>query len=103
MGKQKEKIIHLLGQSKDILPKKPSVLIYKLVCDHIIFLKITKDGERAGRTGRTGRTDRTDRTDRTGRKSGFSLESTPNNQDRARYRRGTCHPVRAIQTEHSLS
>ena len=88
MGKQKEKIIHLLGQSKDILPKKPSVLICKLVCDHIIFLKITKDGERAGRTGR---------------KSGFSLESTPNNQDRARYRRGTCHPVRAIQTEHSLS
>ena len=94
MGKQKEKIIHLLGQSKDILPKKPSVLIYKLVCDHIIFLKITKDGERAARTGRTGRT---------ARKSGFSLESTPNNQDRARYRRGTCHPVRAIQTEHSLS
>ena len=94
MVKQKEKIIHLLGQSKDILPKKPSVLIYKLVCDHIIFLKITKDGERAARTGRTGRT---------GRKSGFSLESTPNNQDRARYRRGTCHPVRAIQTEHSLS
>ena len=88
IGKQKEKIIHLLGQSKDILPKKPSVLIYKSVCDHIIFLKITKDGERAGRTGR---------------KSGFSLESTPNNQDRARYRRGTCHPVRAIQTEHSLS
>lgn len=88
MGKQKEKIIHLLGQSKDILPKKPSVLIYKLVCDHIIFLKITKNGERAARTGR---------------KSGFSLESTPNNQDRARYRRGTCHPVRAIQTEHSLS
>ena len=88
MGKQKEKIIHLLGQSKDILPKKPSVLIYKLVCDHIIFLKITKDGERAARTAR---------------KSGFSLESTPNNQDRARYRRGTCHPVRAIQTEHSLS
>lgn len=88
MGKQKEKIIHLLGQSKDIFPKKPSVLIYKSVCDHIIFLKITKDGERAGRTGR---------------KSGFSLESTPNNQDRARYRRGTCHPVRAIQTEHSLS
>jgi|GEM_PF-2156584 len=88
MGKQKEKIIHLLGQSKDILPKKPSVLICKLVCDHIIFLKITKDGERAARTGR---------------KSGFSLESTPNNQDRARYRRGTCHPVRAIQTEHSLS
>lgn len=88
MGKQKEKIIHLLGQSKDILPKKPSVLIYKLVCDHIIFLKITKDGERAARTGR---------------KSGFSLESMPNNQDRARYRRGTCHPVRAIQTEHSLS
>ena len=81
MVKQKEKIIHLLGQSKDILPKKPSVLICKLVCDHIIFLKITKDGERAGRTGR---------------KSGFSLESTPNNQDRARYRRGTCHPVRAI-------
>ena len=37
MGKQKEKIIHLLGQSKDILPKKPSVLICKLVCDHIIF------------------------------------------------------------------
>ena len=94
MGKQKEKIIHLLGQSKDIFPKKPSVLIYKLVCDHIIFLKITKDGERAARTGRTGRT---------ARKSGFSLESTPNNQDRARYRRGTCHPVRAIQTEHSLS
>ena len=91
MGKQKEKIIHLLGQSKDILPKKPSVLICKLVCDHIIFLKITKDGERAARTGRTAR------------KSGFSLESTPNNQDRARYRRGTCHPVRAIQTEHSLS
>lgn len=88
MGKQKEKIIHLLGQSKDILPKKPSVLIYKSVCDHIVFLKITKDGERAARTGR---------------KSGFSLESTPNNQDRARYRRGTCHPVRAIQTEHSLS
>lgn len=88
MGKQKEKIIHLLGQSKDILPKKPSVLICKLVCDHIIFLKITKDGERAARTGR---------------KSGFSLESMPNNQDRARYRRGTCHPVRAIQTEHSLS
>ena len=88
MGKQTEKIIHLLGQSKDILPKKPSVLIYKLVCDHIIFLKITKDGERAARTAR---------------KSGFSLESTPNNQDRARYRRGTCHPVRAIQTEHSLS
>jgi len=88
MGKQKEKIIHLLGQSKDILPKKPSVLICKLFCDHIIFLKITKDGERAARTGR---------------KSGFSLESTPNNQDRARYRRGTCHPVRAIQTEHSLS
>ena len=88
MGKQKEKIIHLLGQSKDILPKKPSVLICKLVCDHIIFLKITKDGERAAKTGR---------------KSGFSLESTPNNQDRARYRRGTCHPVRAIQTEHSLS
>ena len=88
MGKQKEKIIHLLGQSKDIFPKKPSVLICKVVCDHIIFLKITKDGERAGRTGR---------------KSGFSLESTPNNQDRARYRRGTCHPVRAIQTEHSLS
>lgn len=88
MVKQKEKIIHLLGQSKDILPKKPSVLICKLVCDHIIFLKITKDGERAARTGR---------------KSGFSLESTPNNQDRARYRRGTCHPVRAIQTEHSLS
>ena len=88
MVKQNEKIIHLLGQSKDILPKKPSVLIYKLVCDHIIFLKITKDGERAARTGR---------------KSGFSLESTPNNQDRARYRRGTCHPVRAIQTEHSLS
>lgn len=88
MVKQKEKIIHLLGQSKDILPKKPSVLIYKLVCDHIIFLKITKDGERTARTGR---------------KSGFSLESTPNNQDRARYRRGTCHPVRAIQTEHSLS
>ena len=88
MGKQKEKIIHLLGQSKDILPKKPSVLIYKLVCDHIIFLKITKDGERAARTDR---------------KSGFSLESTPNNQDRARYWRGTCHPVRAIQTEHSLS
>ena len=88
MGKQKEKIIHLLGQSKDILPKKPSVLICKLVCDHIIFLKITKDGERAARTAR---------------KSGFSLESTPNNQDRARYRRGTCHPVRAIQTEHSLS
>ena len=88
MGKQKEKIIHLLGQSKDIFPKKPSVLIYKLVCDHIIFLKIKKDGERAARTGR---------------KSGFSLESTPNNQDRARYRRGTCHPVRAIQTEHSLS
>ena len=88
MGKQKEKIIHLLGQSKDILPKKPSVLICKLICDHIIFLKITKDGERAARTGR---------------KSGFSLESTPNNQDRARYRRGTCHPVRAIQTEHSLS
>lgn len=88
MGKQKEKIIHLLGQSKDIFPKKPSVLICKLVCDHIIFLKITKDGERAARTGR---------------KSGFSLESTPNNQDRARYRRGTCHPVRAIQTEHSLS
>lgn len=88
MGKQKEKIIHLLGQSKDILPKKPSVLICKLFCDHIIFLKITKDGERATRTGR---------------KSGFSLESTPNNQDRARYRRGTCHPVRAIQTEHSLS
>lgn len=97
MGKQKEKIIHLLGQSKDILPKKPSVLICKLVCDHIIFLKITKDGERAARTGRTGRTGRT------ARKSGFSLESTPNNQDRARYRRGTCHPVRAIQTEHSLS
>jgi hypothetical protein len=97
MGRQKEKIIHLLGQSKDILPKKPSVLIYKLVCDHIIFLKITKDGERAARTGRTGRTGRT------ARKSGFSLESTPNNQDRARYRRGTCHPVRAIQTEHSLS
>ena len=91
MGKQKEKIIHLLGQSKDILPKKTSVLICKLFWDHIIFLKITKDGERAGRTGRTGR------------KSGFSLESTPNNQDRARYRRGTCHPVRAIQTEHSLS
>ncbi len=88
MGTQKEKIIHLLGQSKDILPKKPSVLIYKSVCDHIIFLKITKDGERAARTGR---------------KSGFSLESMPNNQDRARYRRGTCHPVRAIQTEHSLS
>ena len=88
MGKQKEKIIHLLGQSKDILPKKPSVLICKVVCDHIIFLKITKDGERAARTAR---------------KSGFSLESTPNNQDRARYRRGTCHPVRAIQTEHSLS
>ena len=88
MVKQKEKIIHLLGQSKDILPKKPSVLIYKLVCDHIIFLKTTKDGERAAKTGR---------------KSGFSLESTPNNQDRARYRRGTCHPVRAIQTEHSLS
>ena len=88
MVNQKEKIIHLLGQSKDILPKKPSVLICKLVCDHIIFLKITKDGERAARTGR---------------KSGFSLESTPNNQDRARYRRGTCHPVRAIQTEHSLS
>ena len=88
MGKQKEKIIHLLGQSKDILPKKPSVLICKLVCDHIIFLKITKDGERAARTGR---------------KSGFSLESMPNNQDRAKYRRGTCHPVRAIQTEHSLS
>ena len=88
MVKQKEKIIHLLGQSKDILPKKPSVLIYKSVCDHIIFLKITKDGERAARTAR---------------KSGFSLESTPNNQDRARYRRGTCHPVRAIQTEHSLS
>ena len=88
MVKQKEKIIHLLGQSKDIFPKKPSVLICKLVCDHIIFLKITKDGERAARTGR---------------KSGFSLESTPNNQDRARYRRGTCHPVRAIQTEHSLS
>lgn len=88
MGKQKEKIIHLLGQPKDILPKKPSVLICKLVCDHIIFLKIAKDGERAARTGR---------------KSGFSLESTPNNQDRARYRRGTCHPVRAIQTEHSLS
>ena len=94
MGKQKEKIIHLLDQSKDTLPKKPSVLIYKSVCDHIIFLKITKDGERAARTGRTGRT---------ARKSGFSLESTPNNQDRARYRRGTCHPVRAIQTEHSLS
>ena len=91
MVKQKEKIIHLLGQSKDILPKKPSVLICKLVCDHIIFFKITNDGERAARTGRTGR------------KSGFSLESTPNNQDRARYRRGTCHPVRAIQTEHSLS
>ena len=88
MGKQKEKIIHLLGQSKDIFPKKPSVLICKVVCDHIIFLKITKYGERAARTGR---------------KSGFSLESTPNNQDRARYRRGTCHPVRAIQTEHSLS
>ena len=88
MGKKKEKIIHLLGQSKDIFPKKPSVLICKLVCDHIIFLKITKDGERAARTGR---------------KSGFSLESTPNNQDRARYRRGNCHPVRAIQTEHSLS
>ena len=88
MGKQKEKIIHLLGQSKDILQKKPYVLIYKLVCDHIIFIKITKDGERAARTAR---------------KSGFSLESTPNNQDRARYRRGTCHPVRAIQTEHSLS
>ena len=88
MGKQKEKIIHLLGQSKDILPKKPSVLICKLFCDHIIFLKITKDGERAARTAR---------------KSGFSLESMPNNQDRARYRRGTCHPVRAIQTEHSLS
>ena len=88
MVKQKEKIIHLLGQSKDILPKKPSVLIYKLVCDHIIFLKITNDGQRAARTGR---------------KSGFSLASTPNNQDRARYRRGTCHPVRAIQTEHSLS
>ena len=88
MVKQKEKIIHLLGQSKDILPKKPSVLICKLVCDHIIFLKITNDGERAARTGR---------------KSGFSLESTPNNQDRARYQRGTCHPVRAIQTEHSLS
>ena len=88
MGKQKEKIIHLLGQSKDILPKKTSVLICKLFCDHIIFLKITKDGERAARTGR---------------KSGFSLESMPNNQDRARYRRGTCHPVRAIQTEHSLS
>ena len=88
MVKQKEKIIHLLGQSKDIFPKKPSVLICKLVCDHIIFLKITKDGERAARTAR---------------KSGFSLESTPNNQDRARYRRGTCHPVRAIQTEHSLS
>ena len=88
MVKQKEKIIHLLGQSKDILPKKPSVLICKLVCDHIIFLKITKDGERAARTGR---------------KSGFSLESTSNNQDRAKYRRGTCHPVRAIQTEHSLS
>ena len=88
MGKQKEKIIHLLGQSKDILPKKTSVLICKLFCDHIIFLKITKDGERAARTAR---------------KSGFSLESTPNNQDRARYRRGTCHPVRAIQTEHSLS
>lgn len=91
MGKKKEKIIHLLGQSKDIFPKKPSVIIYKLVCDHIIFLKITKDGERAARTARTAR------------KSGFSLESTPNNQDRARYRRGTCHPVRAIQTEHSLS
>ena len=88
MVKQKEKIIHLLGQSKDIFPKKPSVLICKLVCDHIIFLKITKDGERAARTGR---------------KSGFSLESTPNNQDRARYRRGTCHPVRVIQTEHSRS
>lgn len=88
MGKQKEKIIHLPGQSKDILPKKPSVLICKLFCDHIIFLKITNDGERAARTGR---------------KSGFSLESMPNNQDRARYRRGTCHPVRAIQTEHSLS
>ena len=88
MGKQKEKIIHLLGQSKDIFPKKPSVLICKVVCDHIIFLKITKDCERAARTGR---------------KSGFSLESMPNNQDRARYRRGTCHPVRAIQTEHSLS
>ena len=88
MGKQKEKIIHLPGQSKDILPKKPSVLICKLFCDHIIFLKITKDGERAARTGR---------------KSGFSLESTPNNQDRARYRRDTCHPVRAIQTGHSLS
>ena len=88
MGKKKEKIIHLLGQSKDILPKKPSVLICKLVCDHIIFLKITNDGQRAARTGR---------------KSGFSLGSTRNNQDRARYRRGTCHPVRAIQTEHSLS
>ena len=88
MVKQKEKIIHLLGQSKDIFPKKPSVLIHKLVCDHIIFLKITNDGERAARTGRN---------------SGFSLESTPNNQDRARYRRGTCHPVRAIQTEQSLS
>ena len=37
MVKQNEKIIHLLGQSKDIFPKKPSVLIYKLVCDHIIF------------------------------------------------------------------
>ena len=37
MGKQKEKIIHLLGQSKDIFPKKPSVLIYISVCDHIIF------------------------------------------------------------------
>ena len=37
MVKQKEKIIHLLGQSKDIFPKKSSVLIYKWVCDHIIF------------------------------------------------------------------
>ena len=88
MVKQKEKIIHLLGQSKDIFPKKPSVIIYKLVCDHIIFLKRPKDSERPARTAR---------------KSGIKLESTPNNQDRARYRRGTCHPVRAIQTEHSLS
>ena len=37
MGKQKEKIIHLLGQSKDMFPKKSSVLIYKSVCDHIIL------------------------------------------------------------------
>ena len=43
----KEKIFHLMGQSNDIFPKKPAILIYISICDHIIFHQITNYGEGA--------------------------------------------------------